>query len=755
MDKWLAAIAALIFLLCSLLLLEDLRVLQLPFLSRSNENNAKPIGTLIRQDKDVRRRGLSELAWQDTGKGSLLYPNDSILTLSESSAIIEIGQNGRLELGENTLVVLETTSSANSEQIRLLFKKGRVAAQGSTGALESGEWEMNFDANTKFEIRALDENKFELDVREGKMSITDESGKKEIIDKKSVQLTQNQIIHLTLDPTIQFTTQNLLRVYQHSESQILISWSGNAKKLVVHSQTQTEYDVQNLSSKALQLPYGTYQLHLVSSMGQSEALRLEIRKAPIIHLYAPLPRDRVIESKDISFEWREIDIVSTYTFQISDSTKFEDKDVKHQRKSNSAVFRFEELGRFYWRVLGTDKDGFEIPALYHNEIYSVEDPLEAPEIEDTQRYPAESRMRVPGFLPKLFLLFVDSAFASDDHQYIFEWKTVAGAEKYLIEIDDDPYFQSPEVMSEITQPSYRWSPKNKSVYYWRVAADSRGRMGLFSPVQKTDLSKVHISKNKPKSADPFSVRIAERRPADVEQPDYVDQTDKPKQELPRERPAVFSPQEPSQEIDLTTESKSVETPFTHGWIWYGPQYANRNYLTTGIDEAKFHGLELINFGGSVRASPTSWVGRVTFRYNQSKYVVKDKKTHPFQKDLNISEYDFGYSAVIPKTSVEAGLQLLSRVGLTKTGLETFDTAPFTFFGPTLKFGSASPNGGWGIGSGLFFGNNGFLLPLTAEIWSSPNALQGGTLGLRIEYEYQSADTKANVLKIMLPVGYGW
>jgi hypothetical protein len=218
---------------------------------------------------------------------------------------------------------------------------------------------------------------------------------------------------------------------------------------------------------------------------------------------------------------------------------------------------------------------------------------------------------------------------------------------------------------------------------------------------------------------------------------------------------VFPPSELPPVKEEANLSGPKRNPFGKGWLWYGPQYANRSYSASGIDEAKLYGIELVNFGGSLNASPQSWDGRFGFRFTQSQYVVKDKRTHPFQETLTLNEYDIGYSAVLPGTSSELGLQVSNRSTLKKTALEAFEIVPVIFAGPTIKYGAAQPSGGWSLGAALLFGDNGFAIPAYAELWSSPESLQGGTFGLRIEYDFQSGETKGNSLKVMIPVGYSW
>jgi PAS domain-containing protein len=174
-DRWLAAFAALIFLLCLLLLLDDLRVIQLPFsifgdqVGRSSDE--KPIAKLIRQDNDVRRRSQHGIAWQSLNQGTPLYANDSVLTLSGSGAVVEVGSSGRVELGENTLIVLEKSRSDASGEIRLRFKRGRIAGRESSGSVTSGEWNLSFREDTKFEIRAVGEERLEVDVQSGSIDV--------------------------------------------------------------------------------------------------------------------------------------------------------------------------------------------------------------------------------------------------------------------------------------------------------------------------------------------------------------------------------------------------------------------------------------------------------------------------------------------------------------------------------------------------------------------------------------------------------
>lgn len=88
-----------------------------------------PIGTLAFLISDGRRRPAGSLVWYDLQAGDRVYALDSIFVPARSAASFLLADGSRLEVDENTLVVLDRTRDSQSVDL----KKGSVL--GSAGAV--------------------------------------------------------------------------------------------------------------------------------------------------------------------------------------------------------------------------------------------------------------------------------------------------------------------------------------------------------------------------------------------------------------------------------------------------------------------------------------------------------------------------------------------------------------------------------------------------------------------------------------------
>src|SRR4051812_8356011 len=104
-----------------LLLLGHLNIL--PIFSSDSKDKIKA-GYVLKTEKDLKKKVADGLMWDSVEKDDSLYFNDSLLTLSESSATLYLYEKTEINLSENTLVTIEPEDKDNSGQIRLKFSKG-------------------------------------------------------------------------------------------------------------------------------------------------------------------------------------------------------------------------------------------------------------------------------------------------------------------------------------------------------------------------------------------------------------------------------------------------------------------------------------------------------------------------------------------------------------------------------------------------------------------------------------------------------
>src|SRR5690606_10917828 len=152
---------------------------------------------------------------------------------------------------------------------------------------------------------------------------------------------------------------------------VSLEWQGQATALS-HTQKSNDENTVPLnladSSKTLDLESGTHFFRLRNDNKSSKLLTIEINKSPSLHLYAPLPRDRVEIHKPIRFFWKQSEDLSKYRVEISEDSEFKNILTTFETANAHWEYTPEKLGRFYWHVVGIDHEGFEVAPAYSNEI---------------------------------------------------------------------------------------------------------------------------------------------------------------------------------------------------------------------------------------------------------------------------------------------------------------------------------------------------------------------------------------------------
>ncbi|MFN7453197.1 MAG: hypothetical protein ACK5RO_00920, partial [Pseudobdellovibrionaceae bacterium] len=295
------------------------------------------------------------------------------------------------------------------------------------------------------------------------------------------------------------------RIYsRQNQLQLPVQWQGDAQEIqiVQNSQETTSIPVQAQAETTLAVPLeqGKATLRLVKGDEVSSPLEVEIWKAPNIQLLSPYPRDRASTLDPVQFRWSKASPVETYEIRIVDQET--GQSWSQTVTGNNFQFQFDKDSDLLWSVRGFDREGFEIPEAYRNELYLREKPLEAPRLKSPQLRKPANRKTEEGAtlfqqtppLSKSWMfaqLLIHKSFAQtapvkeSDFEAIFEWENVDKADHYIIEVSADPLFQNTLVREKVKRTEYVWKEFRLGTYYWRVAAGSKtGRLGLFSEPQK-------------------------------------------------------------------------------------------------------------------------------------------------------------------------------------------------------------------------------------------------------------------------------
>src|ERR1700677_4935946 len=130
MDRKLIAITSILFFFQVGLLLTDWPRLSAD--KNAGENSAPKIGYVLETKQAVKRRAHNSFVWEDSTAAETLLSYDSLLTLENSSAELNLQGDVHLSLHENTLIVLEPPQPDNPNLLRIRFSRGQLLSQNKS-----------------------------------------------------------------------------------------------------------------------------------------------------------------------------------------------------------------------------------------------------------------------------------------------------------------------------------------------------------------------------------------------------------------------------------------------------------------------------------------------------------------------------------------------------------------------------------------------------------------------------------------------
>jgi hypothetical protein len=502
-DKYLVSIAFILLCFECGWLLQDLKIVNVPslFESQFHIEAGDPMGEIVHTKKQVRRRPNSSIVWEETAKSQSLYAYDAVLTLEQSAAEVSLIGDTHITLNENTLVTIEppNKNTTNQGPIRLRFKQGSMrAAIGRTPqSMDAGDWIVEASAKTKIAIRSDGQNKFELETYEGEARILDGktmATKETIKAGQSVRMEPEKLSEVKEVLSLEWISpKDGERFYTHSQTiDVPFQWKGKASGLKIFDHEKLhprdiKFAQADIGEERLSLPRGNYVVRMQNDSALTFARIISVWPAPKIHLVSPMTRERIKFKTDIGLLWTQNREAKNYIWEIATDEKFQNIIRTGQTLSNSAEVEDLPLGQFFWRVRAQDDQGFNIPEIYHNTFYILEKPLAAPKLKAPQikmetgfnfwqwLLPEAQAADRPGRLPKKY-------------SAEFQWEHVDGAESYVIEISETPDFRNLLSTKTVKKPSYKWHNFPLGKYYWRVAGQAQGEIGLFSEVAYADLT---------------------------------------------------------------------------------------------------------------------------------------------------------------------------------------------------------------------------------------------------------------------------
>jgi hypothetical protein len=450
----------------------------------SRGKGGRPVGTIVYRQRQAERKYSGQVLWGSLVQNAPVYDLDAIRTADDSSATIFLEDKTSIELGEDSLVVLDL----GGESKKLDFSGGtiRVDREGGSGALKvrtkAGELSLVAGAVALSNKRSA----VSISVAEGsaRFSRANAGPAADAIDidgTKAVSVAEDgSAAEVPLEPVSPASGKELVAIGERAK--IDFSWIGPAAfagKLEIASDPGFAKRVESLSASgsaasATLLP-GSYYWRLSSAGARpagkaeglvSRAFRLDvaasgpprlIRPAGAASLTSPEGARRLVD-----FAWSAPPKAEGYRIEVSSEASFASKALSME--CARAGISTDKLGdgRWYWRVVAL------FPA------YGLEAPSAASSFAiSPEAAKPKAAWRVDAAVP-----LEVSTLAAKAGALSLAWEETEGADSYRVTIARDEAFKETVYEGESRSSAATVSTSlAEGKYYARVAPVVAGRIG--------------------------------------------------------------------------------------------------------------------------------------------------------------------------------------------------------------------------------------------------------------------------------------
>lgn len=662
MEKKLLYSAIVLFLIELTIFSADLGFLPISiFQSEEVKSNQPVIGHVERTRETVRKKSQNSIFWQSTNDKDTLNAFDSVLTLENSSAQLQLENDIQLNLNGNTLVVLEPIEKQGHKRFRIQFQKGNLRSRSKNQdfSMSANDWILEAGKGTDVSVTNLSDNDIQIEVSSGEAKIknlqspqkvtTIGSGSRVALDESSIQKSTK------ISQSLTWSTEETKKYDHVFPTLVTLNWKGDATNLRIVNPGKAPIDLpleEGQNTLRRMFFSGTYFVTVENETSSSPTMILKVLPTDKLRHLTPLPRDRNDAESSLTFAWLKHPDVEKYQLQFSYTDDFSVINESFETKETQISVTLENTGLLYWRVLGLDSKGFTVPPFYVYPLYNVNDPLAPPKLKRApERLPAKENKDGADASDSLFnhiwkwILPVANATEEDPtppkneiasntkKSVIFSWYEVPEADYYVIEISVSRDFLNPILVKKIKTTEFSWTEFDFNTYYYRVAAGkNNGRMGLFSEPEEADLTLL-ASETASKELRPgLRLNIETIKKKEKKKQQQIAKKLEPEKEESEEKAVVRSiPTEVPKPL-LRNEMKVTGSLF-----WAGGYIINSHSSEESVtaNQTSFSAKRL----GLGLTFPLHQSGHIALNseYNQNSWEP-DKKKLPFQKSLKQTHY---------------------------------------------------------------------------------------------------------------------
>ena len=436
-------------------------------------SRAAEIGVLTYKKRIAERRFAEEVLWENIDRNAKVFNCDYLRTTEDSGAVVNLKDRSRIEIGENTLILVCYTD----EGVQIGLDKGSIAARRTAGGREMKITSGNASINMKKGVLSVNKSKegVNLSVSSGKADLTI-AGKKEEVDPGKTALVAGD--RVTIDRiTVRQVSPGINHYFVTAgkEQAVNFAWETEGQQQVL-LQVAKDGAFDSIAGRAatagtgavVNLPAGSYYWRLTDGKGKAGP----VRRFTVIADHPALPvspfggQQYAYKEKKpfIVFRWKESAEASSYEVQVSRDPAFKDRALSLASDKDSIATDSLAAGTYYWRVRSLYGFNTDAALVSQAQQFTVTPAAElaAPE----QLLPRE------GDTPS------DLAFSSGNA--LFNWQGSRDFTGYEFRIARDRDFKNIVYQKKVAANYHK--PKMalpKGTYYWTVSGVTAA--GVSSP----------------------------------------------------------------------------------------------------------------------------------------------------------------------------------------------------------------------------------------------------------------------------------
>ena len=433
--------------------------------------NGEIIGEILYTENNVKRQFDSDVMWDGIQKKTPIYNKDSIRTGKESTAGIKLSDSTIIELGENSLIVLDQTA----QSLNLKFKAGDLSTKNSSKNLRINVNDSIIKGEgATISVKTGADSKTSIKVGKGKATLTDKN-------KKTTEINESELAHVS-DQGVEDVNKISVFLKSPENKSITTLSNGDLRQPFIWEVTSPSIKTEQLeiskspsfkpeltqvykAHQALspRLGVGVYfwrvgWLPIKDIKKETKLFYTEVRQVTVgtdTNLELMFPEneshfDFHNDENSVNLQWKSKILPKTFVVEISKTLDF--KKIVFTKTLAGLETEAKDLasGFYFWRVKAYG---------LKNEELAVSPP-----------WSFSLRLKVAK-LPELLKPLADAVWDSTE-QTVFQWKKLEKASEYHFILSKDREQKEILKTKNLAVTSYSTFLNDAGTNYWSVRAFS-------------------------------------------------------------------------------------------------------------------------------------------------------------------------------------------------------------------------------------------------------------------------------------------